>query len=54
MQKHCAAELLGTFLYVFLSESAAVNGDTQGMVVNALGNGLTLAVLIYCFSGRSP
>ena len=55
MQKRCAAEFIGTFLYIFLSESAAVNADTQGVVVNALGNGLTLAVLIWCFSGaHSP
>mmetsp|Transcript_12924 Transcript_12924/g.31715 ORF Transcript_12924/g.31715 Transcript_12924/m.31715 type:complete len:255 (-) Transcript_12924:462-1226(-) len=53
MQKHCAAEALGTFLYVYLSEAAAVNSDTQGLVVNALGNGLSLAVLIYCFSGEN-
>jgi len=53
MQKRCAAELIGTFLYIFLSESAAVNADTQGVVVNALGNGLTLAVLIWCFSGEN-
>lgn len=51
MQKRCAAEFIGTFLYIFFSEAAAVNSDTQGVVVNALGNGLTLAVLIWCFSG---
>mmetsp|Transcript_11235 Transcript_11235/g.22241 ORF Transcript_11235/g.22241 Transcript_11235/m.22241 type:complete len:255 (+) Transcript_11235:43-807(+) len=53
MQKHCVAECLGTFLYIYMSEACAVNSDTQGMVTNALGNGFTLAVLIYCFSGEN-
>mmetsp|Transcript_61431 Transcript_61431/g.165012 ORF Transcript_61431/g.165012 Transcript_61431/m.165012 type:complete len:255 (-) Transcript_61431:124-888(-) len=51
MQKHIAAEAIGTMLYIFLSEGAAVNSETSGLLTNALGNGLALAVLIYSTAG---
>jgi aquaporin TIP len=51
MQKHICAEAIGTLLYVFLSEAAAVNSDSSGLLTNALGNGLALAVMIYSTAG---
>lgn len=51
MQKHIVAEAVGTMLYIYLAEAAAVNAENAGLLTNAMGNGLALAVLIYATAG---
>jgi hypothetical protein len=42
---------IGNFDHAFHFFAAAVNAETSGLLTNALGNGLALAVMIYSTAG---
>lgn len=53
LMRSLIAEFLGTFTLVFVGVSAAHVAESQGVVVAALGHGLTLVGLIYAYGHLS-
>lgn len=49
LMRSLIAEFIGTFTLVFVGVAAAAVAGTQGVVVAALGHGLTLVGLIYAY-----